>query len=111
MACQFNEGNHHIANAYNKIVSDMDDRKYSLGIFLDLSLGSLLGPLLYLCYSNDIFTSVKNKMLLYADDSVIISSDTNPDVVARDLLRCCFLVLFLLLSIVFCVFCDVSRFV
>ena len=47
--------------------------------------GSLLGPLLYLCYSNDMVTSVKNKLLLYADDSVIISSDTNPDVVARDL--------------------------
>ena len=30
-------------------------------------------------------TSVKNKLLLYADDSVIISSDTNPDVIARDL--------------------------
>ena len=47
--------------------------------------GSLLSPLLYLCYSNHIVTSIKNKLLLYADDSVIISSDTNPDVIARDL--------------------------
>ena len=30
-------------------------------------------------------TSVKNKLLLCADDSVIISSDSNPDVIARDL--------------------------
>ena len=37
--------------------------------------GSLLGPLLYLCYSNDMVTAVKNKLLLYADDSVIIASD------------------------------------
>ena len=47
--------------------------------------GSLLGPLLYLCYSNDMVTSVKNKLLLYADDSVIISSNKNPDVVAHEL--------------------------
>ena len=47
--------------------------------------GSLLGPLLYLIYSNDMVTSVKNLLLLYADDSVIISADKNPDVVARDL--------------------------
>ena len=47
--------------------------------------GSLPGPLLNLCYSNDMVTSVKNKLLLYADDSVIISSNINPDVIARDL--------------------------
>ena len=54
--------------------------------------GSLLGPLLYLCYSNDMATSVKNKLLLYADDSVIISSNKNPDVIANELssdLRTC----------------------
>ena len=47
--------------------------------------GSLLGPLLYLCYSNDMVTAVKNKLLLYADDSVIITSDKNPETVAHDL--------------------------
>ena len=54
--------------------------------------GSLLGPLLYLCYSNDMVTSVKNKLLLYADDSVIISSHINPDVISDELssdLRTC----------------------
>ena len=64
--------------------------------FLPLSCGvpqgSLLGPLLYLCYSNDMNTSVQNLLLLYADDSVIISSDKNPDVVAhslnKDLISC-----------------------
>ena len=30
-------------------------------------------------------TSVKNELLLYADDSVIISCDKNPQVVAREL--------------------------
>ena len=44
--------------------------------------GSLLGPLLYLCYSNDMELSVQNKLLLYADDSVIIAYDRDPKVVA-----------------------------
>ena len=47
--------------------------------------GSLLGPLLYPCYSNDMVTSVKNKLLLYADDSVIIFCDKIADVVASEL--------------------------
>ena len=44
--------------------------------------GSPLGPLLYLCCSNDIELSVQNKSLLYAHDSVIIAYDTDPKVVA-----------------------------
>ena len=44
--------------------------------------GSLLGPLLYLCYSNDMELSVQNKLLLYADDSVIIAYDRDPKAVA-----------------------------
>ena len=63
----------------NGIRSDL--MQFSCGV----PQGSLLGPLLYLCYSNDMVTSVKNKLLLYADDSVIISSDSNPDMIARDL--------------------------
>ena len=47
--------------------------------------GSLLGPLLYLCYSNDMETSVQNKLLLYADDSVIISSHKDPEVISHSL--------------------------
>ena len=44
--------------------------------------GSLLGPLLYLCYRNEMELSVQNKLLLYADDSVIIAYDRDPNVVA-----------------------------
>lgn len=47
--------------------------------------GSLLGPILYLCYSNDMVMSVENKLLLYADDSVIVASDKDPSVVAHKL--------------------------
>ena len=44
--------------------------------------GSVLGPLLFLLYINDIQQSLKNntsKIILYADDSVIIAADNNPN--------------------------------
>ena len=47
--------------------------------------GNLLGPLLYLSYSNDMELSVQNKLLLYADDSVVIAQhaqERDPKVVA-----------------------------
>ena len=47
--------------------------------------GSLVGPLLYLCYSNDMCLSVKNRLLLYADDSVILVSDRDPSVISHTL--------------------------
>jgi hypothetical protein len=56
-------------------------RKLSCGV----PQGSLLGPLLYLCYSNDMETSVHNKLLLYADDSVIITSHKDPEVISHSL--------------------------
>ena len=40
--------------------------------------GSLIGPLLYLCYSNDMHLSVNSELLLYADDSVILVHDRDP---------------------------------
>ena len=39
--------------------------------------GSILGPLLFLIYVNDMAAVVKNKLLLYADDSAILVSDKN----------------------------------
>ena len=123
-----------LLEAYNKIVSDMDDRKYSLGIFLDLSKafdtlnhdillsklhhygvrgialewfksylsdrsqftvfnsqnscisnltcgvpqGSILGPLLFIIYINDIvFSSNYFKFIIFADDTNLLASDRN----------------------------------
>ena len=43
--------------------------------------GSLLGPLLYLCYCNDIEIATKCKVILYADDSLIIYNDKDPRVI------------------------------
>ena len=41
--------------------------------------GSILGPLLFLCYVNDMFTSINCTMLQYADDSALIYSDKDPE--------------------------------
>ena len=47
--------------------------------------GSLLGPLLFLCYINDMEISVDSdcKLLLYANDSAILFSHKDPNVVAQ----------------------------
>ena len=123
-----------ILEAYNKIVSDMDDRKYSMGIFLDLSKafdtlnhdillsklhhygvrgialewfkgylsertqftvfnghnssvsnltcgvpqGSILGPLLFIIYINDIvYSSNYFKFIIFADDTNLLAADDN----------------------------------
>jgi hypothetical protein len=47
--------------------------------------GSLLGPLLFLCYTNDMETSVCNKLLLYAHDSVLVCSHKDPEVISNSL--------------------------
>ena len=48
--------------------------------------GSILGPLLYLCYVNDIKTSVTCKLLLlYADDSALTVSGKDPAEIAATL--------------------------
>lgn len=48
--------------------------------------GSILGPLLFLCYVNDMPISVKCMLLQYADDSALIVSDKDPEKI-RKILR------------------------
>ena len=56
-----------------------------LAISCGVPQGSLLGHLLYLCYSNDMEIYVSSKLLLYADDSVLIVSDRKPDTISKKL--------------------------
>ena len=44
--------------------------------------GNILGPLLFLCYVNDMPISVDCKLLLYADDSALLVSNKDPKIVA-----------------------------
>ena len=47
--------------------------------------GSILGPLLFLCYVNDMSISIDSecKLILYADDSAILFSHKNPNVISQ----------------------------
>ena len=58
-----------------------------LNITCGVPQGSILGPLLFLCYVNDMSISIQSdcKLLLYADDSTIIFSHKDPDVISKKL--------------------------
>lgn len=62
-----------------KLTSDNCTVKYGV------PQGSLLGPLMYLCYCNDMAISVESRLILYADDSIIITSHANIDVIKHKL--------------------------
>ena len=49
--------------------------------------GSILGPLLFLCYVNDMATSIDAdcKLILYADDSAILFSHRDPETISMKL--------------------------
>ncbi|KAK2173785.1 hypothetical protein NP493_848g00036 [Ridgeia piscesae] len=47
--------------------------------------GSILGPLLFLIYINDIYTAVRCKLLLYADDSALLVSSKDIQLIQESL--------------------------
>ena len=47
--------------------------------------GSILGPLLFLCYVNDMPISLKCNLLLYADDSALMVSGSDPKQIEKTL--------------------------
>ena len=47
------------------------------GVTCGVPQGSILGPLLFLLYVNDMASAVRCKLLLYADDSALIASGKN----------------------------------
>ena len=56
-------------------VTDVDGTmSVAKGITCGVSQGSILGPLVFRLYTNDMSAAVKCKLLLYADDSVLLAS-------------------------------------
>ncbi len=46
--------------------------------------GSILGPLLFICYINDLQQHcLATKLYMYADDSALVSSNCDPEVVSE----------------------------
>ena len=45
--------------------------------------GSALGPLLFLLYTSELFSILENKLIVYADDSILIAVVTSPGVRVR----------------------------
>lgn len=66
----------------NQIVKIDDQCSEVCNISCGVPQGSILGPLLFLCYINDMKISVSCQLLLYADDSVLIVSHKDPDVIS-----------------------------
>ena len=52
--------------------------------------GNVLGPLLFLLYTSELFSIMKNKLIGYVDDSTLITVVTSPGIrvaVAESLIR------------------------
>ena len=47
--------------------------------------GSVLGPLLFLVYINDLERNIKSNIKLFADDTMLFSIVKNPEMSANDL--------------------------
>ncbi len=46
---------------------------------ISVSLGSILGPILFLIYINDLYTCSELLILMFADDTPVLASHTNLD--------------------------------
>ena len=65
-------------------------RSKLVNVISGVPLGSVLGPLLFLLYTSDIFFSLENKLIGYADDSTLTAVLSSPGVrvtVAESLIR------------------------
>ena len=67
----------------NEERSDNQDRKARFEY--DLCQGSILGPLIFLLYVNDMPQAVDCDLLLYADDSCLVFRDNNINEIEKQL--------------------------
>ena len=71
----------------NQIVNVNDTESDPSIVTCGVPQGSILGPLLFLCYINDMefSMSLECKLLLYADDSAILYSNKDSQVISDKL--------------------------
>ena len=71
----------------NQVVNINNVTSSPLNITCGVPQGSILGPLLFLCYGNDMIISIDPdcKLILYADDSVILFSHRDPNIISEKL--------------------------
>jgi Reverse transcriptase (RNA-dependent DNA polymerase) len=86
-----------VVNIINEFLSNREQRVRLDGETSDevkvtsgVPQGSVLGPLLFIIYINDIVTNVKSRIRLFADDCVIyreVSDETDEEILQEDLAR------------------------
>ena len=67
----------------NQVVSINGVESDPLAITCGVPQGSILGPLLFLCYMNDMPNAIDCLLLQYADDSALIYSDKDPNNISK----------------------------
>ena len=55
-------------------------RSKLVNVVLGMPQGSVLGPLLFLLYTSELFSILENKLIGYAEDSTLVAAVPSPDV-------------------------------
>jgi hypothetical protein len=63
--------------ALSKIWNDYTEYSEEVRVTSGVPQGSVLGPLLFLAYVNDIWVNIKSKIKLFADDCIVYSGILN----------------------------------
>ena len=74
----------YLSNRYQRVVLEGEKSSWSL-IKAGVPQGSVLGPLLFLVYINDISNNVNSNIRLFADDTTIFVEVDNPETAAETL--------------------------
>ena len=83
MGVQSIEWFHSYLSGRNQVVSINGVESDPLPITCGVPQGSILGPLLFLCYMNDMPNAIDCVLFQYADDSALIHSDKDPDKIGK----------------------------
>ena len=74
----------YLHNRYQRVVLEGYTSSW-LPIYTGVPQGSILGPLLFLIYTNDIVNNIKTDIYLFADDTSLLSVSDDPESSAMDL--------------------------